>query len=135
MTFCTLVPPLYEAPVTDWIRHHMYRQLGAMPDGTPYHVTLERIQEAVQAKRDPHFDEVRNARLTMGHLRYETTGRDFLDKVGSAIKRLQEYVKTGNREHLADAANLIEIEWCRPSFEGAYWESQDCGGHWSLRNN
>jgi hypothetical protein len=38
------------------------------------------------------------------------------------------------REHLVDVANLIEIEWCRPSFEGTHFAAQDCGGHWSLRN-
>lgn len=130
----TLVPPLYEASVTEWIRHHMYSALGTLPDGTPYLCTAERVQEAVQAKRDPGFDRLRNARLAMGHLRYESCGRDFLDKISSAIARLEEYRKTGNREHLVDAVNLIEIEWLRPSFEGTYWEALDCGGHHSLRN-
>jgi hypothetical protein len=99
-----------------------------------YTYTPEVIAEAVAAKRDPHFDEARNARLAMGHLRYESRGRDLLDKIASAIKRLDAYRETGNREHLVDACNLIEIEWCRPSQEGTFWEAQDCGGHWSLRN-
>jgi hypothetical protein len=124
----TLVPPLYEARGNDWIRYHMMRDAGLET------VSADQIVEAVQAKRDPHFDALRNARLAIGHIRYEACGRDFLDKIKSAIARLEEYTSTGNREHLVDACNLIEIEWLRPSREGTYWEAQDCGGHWSLRN-
>lgn len=128
MTHCTLVPPLYEARINDWIRFNMLRKLGLEP------VTLEELEINVAAKRDPSFDAARNLRLCIGHIRYEGTGRDFLDKIGSAIARLKEYQKTLNREHLVDACNLIEIEWCRPSVEGTYWKAEDCGGHWSLRN-
>jgi len=132
-----LVPPLGEATVTEWIRHHLYRGAGAVPDGTPYHATAEELDLAVAAKRDPQFDALRDARLRIGHLRYGICGRSSgasYDVIQSCISRLEEYRRTGNREHLVDVANLVEIEWVWPSQEGTHFSAQDCGGHWSLRN-
>jgi hypothetical protein len=131
-----LVAPLYEATVTDWIRHHMYRAAGCLPDGTPYHADLAEVQQAALDKTDDHFMRLRLDRLRMGHLRYGACGCSACasyDVVKSCIKRLEEYRATGNREHLVDVANLVEIEWIWPSQDGTYFEAQDCGGHWSLR--
>ncbi|MFA6364767.1 hypothetical protein [Methanoregula sp.] len=115
----------------------MYRDAGCAPDGTPYFADLAEVRAAARDKRDPHFDELRDARLRMGHLRYGVCGRSAdasYDVVASMISRLEEYRKTGNREHLVDIANLAEIEWIGPQREGTYWAAQDTGGHWSLRN-
>ena len=119
MTFSPLVPPLGEARVFDWLRHSLLKQAELEP------ITIAEVEAAAQAKRDPHFDELRNARLRMGHLRYGTCGRNLTDVIGSAITRLQKYQVTGNREHLVDAANLCEIEWIWPQKEGTYFESLD----------
>lgn len=136
-----LVPPLGEAPVTDWIRHHMYRQLGALPDGTPYLCSPEELQTAAERKRDPSFEALRNqlrprahpraqefealrmARLRMGHLRYGQCGRNLTDAVGSMIRRLEAYEQDGNLEHLVDVANLCEIEWIWPGHEKTWYEA------------
>jgi hypothetical protein len=126
-----LVPPLLEARVSDWIRHHIERALGLS------NATLSELDDAAAMKRDAQFDELRMARLRMGHLRYGQCGWPAdkpYDCVESSIARLREYQKTGNREHLIDVANLVEIEWCWPYHPNAHWEAQDCGGHWSLRN-
>lgn len=129
MTYCPLTPPLYTARVTDWIRLHALRSLGLEP------VTRDELDAAVASNRDPHFDELRDARLAMGHLRYGGLGRSPYDVIGSMIARLDEYRTTGNREYLVDVANLAEIEWARGSCcaIGTHWDAQDCGGHASLR--
>jgi hypothetical protein len=125
-----LVPPLYEARVNDWIRHGLERKLGLS------HPTIEELDEAARNKRcssflahrqtiwpeagwDQRFDDLRMSRLRMGHLRYGVYGRNQYDAIGSCLQRLDEYVLTGNQEHLVDIVNLIEIEWIHPNLEVA----------------
>jgi hypothetical protein len=122
-TFCPLTPPLYEARVTDWIRRSLELQAGLVT------IDLVELEGAVQCKRDPHFDVVRNARLRMGHLRYGKIGYPAYC-VMSIIKRAQTFLESPNREHLADIANLAEIVWCQG---GGYWEALDGDRACSLR--
>lgn len=117
--------------MTDWIRHHALLGAGAV------HVTIAEMQDAARRKRCAHFDQLRNNRLMIGHLRYGACGvsRDAsYDVVASMIHRLEEYRATGNLEHLVDVANLAEIEFIWPRHAQAHWVAQDTGGHWSLRN-
>ena len=123
-----LVPPLYEARTADWIRHHIERSLGLT------HCTPEELEAAVAGKRCPRFaslryirakgdfEALRDARLRMGHLRYGVCGWSVGDVIGSCLDRLRDYQKSGNREHLVDVANLIEIEWVWPQIEGRYYD-------------
>lgn len=128
-----LVPPLYEATVSEWIRFHMMRgplQLSEAGLERPVrqHADMHELHEAVRAKHSPSFSEARDARYRMGHLRYGLQGwGDTHAYVESAVKRLQAYLAEGNREHLVDAANLIELVWIHPDREGTYFESVDGG--------
>lgn len=61
-------------------------------------------------------------RMVMGFLRYGDMydpNRPPYDNIGSAIARLKEYLRGGNKEHLLDAANLCMVEFvtesCHPS--------------------
>lgn len=130
MTFSPLVPPLYEATVTDWIRRSLDLKLGFV------HVTYAEIEEAAQNKRCPSFERLvglsnddfdakRTARLRMGHLRYGTTGRNFTAVPASILKRIEAYEHDGNQEHLVDVYNLCEIEWIWPGREGTAWYAGD----------
>ena len=38
------------------------------------------------------------------------------------MTRLCEYAQGGNREHIVDVANLIEIEWVWPQREGTWYD-------------
>jgi hypothetical protein len=119
-----LVPPLHEARVFDWIRHHIVRQLQWPVEGleaelaaavraaqAPEFRALRRVQET------PDFTRLRENRLRIGHLRYETCGRrpNPPGCVQSIVARWEEYGKTRNLEHLVDIANLAELEWICPS--------------------
>lgn len=122
MTFSPLVPPLYEATVTDWIRRSIDLKLGFA------HVTYDELEEAAQNKLCPtferlvgltntDFDTKRMARLRMGHLRYGTMGRNFTDVPTSVLRRIEAYERDGNQEHLVDVYNLCGIEWIWPGCE------------------
>jgi len=141
-------PPLYEAPVSDWIRLHALRARGLMP------VTIAEMNIAAEQKRCARFqalcarrrealgivlpdddrglDAHRMARLRIGHLRYGGLGRNRYDAVGSCLRRLDEYWTRGggNREHLVDVLNLIEIEWIAPNVGDAHEIS--CPHSWFL---
>jgi hypothetical protein len=62
------------------------------------------------------FDQVIDGKQRSIH---DAEMRGRYDNVGSAIKRLQAYLEDGNKEHLADAANLCMCEHvtesCHPS--------------------
>jgi hypothetical protein len=98
---------------------------------------LERIDmaecdRAVEGKRDPHFDVVRNNRLRMGHLRYGRCGMppDCMAYMRSIELKAKAFRSNPNRELLADIANLAEIVWCAAI---GYWSAKDeTEGH-SLR--
>lgn len=126
MSFRPLVPPLYEARVNDWIRRSLELQAGLVT------IDMAEVEEAVRCKRDPHFDEVRNARLRMGHIRYGKVGysADVEAVMRSIIKRAEAFIESPNREHLADIANLAEIIWCQGV---GYWEALDGDKACSLR--
>lgn len=132
-----LVPPLYEATVSEWLRHGIHRAHGLAP------VTLAEVQEARRNKYEERFTQLvmithgfgaaplipwldfnaaRKSRLEMGHLRYGMRGRNFHDAIGSSIARLGDYLAHGNLEHLVDVANLCEIEWIWPHREGTRYE-------------
>ena len=129
-----LVPPLYEAPVSEWIRFHLVRAGGLTPEeagmyrDVPQFADMGEIAEAVAAKHSPSFEAARDARYSMGHLRYGILGwgqtRAYIQ---SAIDRLEAYKTDRNREHLVDACNLIELVWIHPDQEGTYFAAQDLG--------
>lgn len=51
--------------------------------------------------------------------------RDAMDFLGPCI---EAYQKTGNKEHLVDAANFLMIEFMYPSHPNAHWEATDAEG-------
>lgn len=136
-----LCPPLYEAPVADWIRRHALVECGVE------RVTYEEMQEGARRSRCPDFareidarfgwvtvDEferwldfyhLRHNRLVLGHRRYQVTGRGPYDRIGRALEELEAFGRDLNLERLVDAANLIELEWITPSFEGTWWDDSD----------
>lgn len=126
MALSPLVPPLYAAPVTEWIRRSMDLQLGFV------HSDMAECDEAIACKRDPFFDELRNARLRMGHLRYGRCGMppDVAPYIRSIELKARAFQESPNRELLVDIANLAEIVWCTAK---GYWHAEDETHSHSLR--
>jgi len=111
-----------ERSVTDWIRRSILRACDMLPP-----ITAEEIEANLRDVRDRTFDALRNNRLRMGYVRYESrVGCD--QNIGyaqRADKAIDDYWRTGNKEFLVDAANYIEREWQCPSFERTYFEALD----------
>jgi len=97
-------------------------------------------EELVQTEWCYEFEQLMRNRLIMGAFRYgtfaehEAVGFNGFDNVQSAIDRLSEYQKTGNMEHLVDAANLCMKEFRVGDHPNRHWEAQDDNMHASQTN-
>lgn len=89
--------------------------------------------EALQASEwSPKFERRMREGLLMGRFRYGAMGRRDrrnYDRVGSARKRLAEYLETGNLELLVDAANLCMLEFEHGTHPRRHWGPVDDGEH------
>lgn len=97
--------------VHDQIRQHLLDRSGA--NG--------KLAQALTNWSDEFIGYMRR-RMVMGFLRYGDMydpSREPYDNVGSAIDRLKDYLRDGNKEHLFDAANLCMVEFvaesCHPA--------------------
>ncbi len=78
----------------------------------------------------PEFEKLQRARLMMGALRYglnfcHAPGKPQYDRLQSAMRRLEQYRKTGNDELLVDVANLMMLEFGEGSHPAKHFRSVD----------
>jgi len=118
--------------VHEWLRGRLLRRVG-----------LEPAPDLEQIRREqwcPDFVRKMSNRMVVGWFRYgpirDPAARPY-DNVGSAIERLQDYLRDGNLEHLVDAANLCLIEYVKgPRGVGSHpsptWQPKDDGKHTRL---
>lgn len=91
-------------------------------------------EEALKNARkimSPGIELMRN-RLVVGSYRYQqrrNTGIRF-NHIESIKARLEQYMDTGNQEHLIDAANLCLVEFTYPDCHPEpYFKAEDDGSH------
>lgn len=91
--------------ITKLIRKHLLRNIpDRMPD----------INSLKQTERSHIFEYYRMNRKIMGAFRYGLMGdknKSKYDCIEDMIRRLEEYKKDKNGEHLVDVANLSELEF------------------------
>lgn len=77
-------------------------------------MTMPDLDELKRTEWSLDFEELMRRRLITGAVRYgrlRAPGKPVYDRVESMIKRLQEYARTKNKEHLVDVANLALCEF------------------------
>ena len=117
---CPTVPPLREAPVSEWIRQHVLRAVGLSI------VSYAELEQAVEDKCDPRLVDLADARFRMGHLRYGVCGYSpSIDMMDRAEQSIAAYKATRNRDHIIDLLNWARLEWVHPSMEGTYYHAED----------
>lgn len=90
------------------------------------------LAQLADTQWSPEFESLMRNRLIMGALRYGTIGaqgKGAYDFCGSAIHRIKEYQRTGNIEHLVDAANLMLKEFTNGSHPNRHFSAVDDGEH------
>ncbi len=116
---------------TSHIRNHLLESFGV-----PVGPVLNRVPSLGQLRAgqwSERFERLRLNRMVMGAFRYglldEQRRISVYDNIGSAIERLEAYRKTGNQEHLVDAANLCMIEFETGRHPSQHFRSVDDGIH------
>jgi len=122
------VKPVY---THDVLRERIYSRVW--PSVTRTNMTPEQI---LDVQWGHWFVEKMQQRMIVGFFRYgplrEARAKGIRrDHIKSIIKHLRSYLKTGNQEHLVDAANLCMVEAAlNPSCHPApYFRSIDDGEH------
>ena len=91
--------------------------------------TLKDIYEKQWSKE---FETYMRNRLAMGYFRYgslERQSKGQYDNIGSILKRLTLYKKTGNDEILVDVANLAMVEYMLGNHPLKHFKAEDGGIH------
>ncbi|MFA6568126.1 MAG: hypothetical protein WCS96_07935 [Victivallales bacterium] len=91
--------------ITDILRSRLLQDVSErMPD----------LNVLRRTERSPEFEKLRLNRKIIGAMRYGLMGVDGkkkYDRIGCMSRRLEEYRKDKNAEHLLDVANLAELEF------------------------
>lgn len=109
------------ATVTEHIRAHL---LAFMPRPLP---DLDSLRKTEQC---PEFERLRSNRMIMGAIRYGmlgAPGKKKYNRTKCMIRRLTDYERDRNAEHLVDVANLSMLEFVEGDHLGVM--SQDDGQH------
>jgi hypothetical protein len=93
-------------------------------------ITLEDLYES---EWSPRFEYMMRHRLIMGSFRYELFEEKKrkleYDMPGEAIRRIKAFQKSGNLEHLVDAANMLLIEFECGNHPKRHFSATDDGMH------
>lgn len=98
--------------ITQLIRNHLTKDV---------HERMPPPSKLAKSERDPTFERLRNNRKVLGAMRYGRIGsvdKPQYNRVGCMIRRLEQYIKDKNAEHLVDVANLAELEFVEGDHDG-----------------
>lgn len=90
------------------------------------------LEELYRTEWNDEFIAYCRRRMVMGAFRYgrmSVPAKLGYDNVGSAIMRLELFLKEGNLEHLCDVANLCLIEYTIGRHPLRHWKAGDDGVH------
>lgn len=114
------------------VNDHIRDRLLAHVDDTDVGTKTETLSQLLDSERCAEFEKLRMNRKVVGRYRYGLMSRTEdtnYDRVGSIIKRLQEYQATGNMENLVDITNLCELEFAHSNHPNAHFDAADGGEH------
>ncbi|MCK5127593.1 MAG: hypothetical protein KAR42_15155 [candidate division Zixibacteria bacterium] len=114
--------------VTEHIRASIMKDLNR--------VELPDVLTLIRTEWSSKFEEYMRNRMIMGAFRYgrlNTPEKPQFDRIGSALKRLELYRKTGNTEHLVDIANMCLLEFEEGTHPNKHFKSMDDGKHHTKR--
>ena len=120
-------------------RGFFLRNLWRWKCGLTEHVeqlNLPSIESLSKTEWSPRFEQLMRNRLIMGAYRYGMLGvktKQQFDRVKSAKARLDLYAKTGNTEHLIDAANMCLLEFVEGVHPLKHFAATDDAIHTPLR--
>jgi hypothetical protein len=116
--------------VFEHIRKHLLDGCGyTAVTNVPSVPSLEVLR---QDQWSDEFEALMRNRLLFGAFRYGTFRRQergAYANTESAMRRLEAYCLTGNREHLVDVANLMMVEYLRGGHPTSHFRAEDDSPH------
>ena len=113
--------------IRNYLRKRLHQQAGLVE---PFAFEAD-IEKLMDTEWSGTFETLMRKNLVMGAFRHDTLSNNLKTgkrhkNIESAIARLKRYLKTGNQEHLVDAANLCLIEFVIPgSHKDPYYHGID----------
>ena len=94
-----------------------------------------KLEELEKSEWSDEFELLMRNRLLFGAFRYGLfkNAEPNIELIKDVIRRIKEYIKTGNQEFLVDAANLCMCEFITPSVSNAHFLSIDDGKHYNKK--
>lgn len=96
--------------------------------GSNHFEDLQRIKQKkrsldhiLQQEFSEEFVRTMKNRMLVGYFRYGPVADDDSNYVVRALKRVREYLRTGNQEMLVDAANFLMMEFMHPQHPDAHF--------------
>jgi len=117
--------------VREWLREHVESGFQWFE---PVEASMPTLAELQQSERCYEFERLRLNRKIIGAFRYGLLGADGKpqwDRVPDMIRRLKEYQRDSNAEHLLDVANICECEFVEGDHLGVI--PQDDGQHTEVK--
>lgn len=115
----------------EWFIAQSWRRAAGKPEQAEPDTRGRTLEELARSEWSPEFERAMRARMIMGALRYGllgAAGKPCYDRIASAHKRLDLYATTGNLEHLADVANMMQLEFVEGKHPNRHWAAQDGDG-------
>ena len=122
-----------EKQIRDKMRSNLLEKAGCF-DGI--YGDMPNIESLKKTEWSVEFETLMRNRLVLGAVRYGTIKHgqpSKYNRIGSMLKRVGLYEKTGNQEHLVDIANICLLEFCEPNHKKAHFASVDDGDHIQLK--
>ena len=123
---------VYVMKVTDFLRDRLHNKLGIVDPVNP-----QKIGNLKDSEWSFKFECLQRSRLIMGAIRYGPIGalnKPQWDRVPDMMRRLNEYMETGNLENLVDVANLCLLEFVEGKHPNRHFSPSDDGPHVKLKN-
>lgn len=111
----------------EWFLEDSKRHWAGKPPKFEPNIT-QSIEQLRVSEWSSLFEVMQRDRLVMGALRYGRIGekgKPEYDRIESAMRRLKEYRKTGNDEHLVDVANIMLLEFVEGTHPNKHFSSID----------
>lgn len=114
------------------LNEHLWEHIYKLVGYKEIKIKLTSFIELTKTEWSPEFEKLMRNRLIIGALRYSrlnAKNKPKFDRIECMIRRLNDYKKDGNDEHLVDVANLALLEFEEGCHPNKHFNSIDDGEH------
>ena len=113
--------------IDDFLKN-AWRRMAGLPEVTLKPKVIPPLESLRKTEWDKEFEQLMRNRLVMGAIRYGLLGdksKPRYDRIGTLLRRAEEYRKTGNDELLVDIANTAMLEFVEGTHPKKHFYAHD----------